>query len=125
MQFELSRSIGSLHRRVVPTILLYVIVLASVKLDFVVRVVATKRVDSAAKVDGCEECLLLRLVLPHFDCLAVVVQIVVLDAIPSNQVVAFLVCDIHLSEVSRERLSVSAGALPLELHACRLCTVLF
>ena len=58
----------------------------------------------------------MRLVLLNFDSLIVVTQIVLLRTVASNQEVAHLSRDVDLSEVSRERLSVSASAFPLELH---------
>ena len=86
MQLEFNLAIGALNGRIEPAVLLYVVVLSLVQLHLVVRIVAAEGVDAASQVHSREESLLLRQVLTHLDCGTVVVQVIVLGAIPSNQV---------------------------------------
>ena len=127
MQFVLDTTIRSLHWRVEPAILFDVIVLTRVELHLVISIISTKCVDATSEVDSCEECLLLRQVLSHFNRHIIVVKIVVLGAVSSDQVATIFRCDENVSEVARKGLSVTASASPLELNllCCRLCIVVF
>lgn len=116
MQLELNGAIGSLHWRVVPSVLLHIIILTRVELHLLVGIVAAESVNASSVMDSREECLLLRQVLPDFHSHVVVVQVIVLCAISTHEIAALFCREENLSEVAGERLTILARTSPLELN---------
>ena len=85
MQFEFSCAVGPLHWRVVPPVQFQVVILARIELHLVIRIIAPERIYLPTQVHRRKEGLLLRLVLLHLDRLVVVVQVVLLRSITSDQ----------------------------------------
>ena len=84
MQFELYGSIiGSLNRRVIPSVKFHIVVLTVIELHLFVAIIATKGVNLPSEVHRRKECLFLWQVLTHLDCDAVVVQVIKLYALTS------------------------------------------
>ena len=67
MKFEFDSTVRSLNRGVVPTVLLHIVVLTGVELSLVVRIIASKGVNTTTEMHSGEECFLLGQVRPDLD----------------------------------------------------------
>ena len=120
MEFVLECQSACWNWRVKPFIKFQVVILTAYQLHLQVAVVASESVNSALVIDSREESLFMWHISTNFDCLSVVMQIVVLVAVASHQEDPFIHRYENLCEMRRKWLPIFSTKTPIKLLNLRL-----